>query len=251
MPFLGPPVTFAAMQRRMVAYIRGLMANGELTERGLARMVGVSQPHIHNVLKGARSLSMEIGDQISGVLGISLLELAESSELAGVLEDRIAEDAAFRVVRSAAGQISPFQRFPDLTAAERWVRVPASAVDRVERPVLTGMQADPEMASCFRGATHILLDLNEKARLAVNERCWYALRWGGAGYVRQVRREGGVLVVLGQRTWQQVAIPDRIPLGDLPALAVIRARVAWCGPDPRGASWFGQAGLSLPMPAVS
>ncbi|MBE0660609.1 MAG: helix-turn-helix transcriptional regulator [Bryobacteraceae bacterium] len=251
MPFLGPPVTFAAMQRRMVAYIRGLMADGELTERGLARMVGVSQPHIHNVLKGARSLSPEIGDQISGVLGISLLELAESSELAGVLEDRIAADADFRVVRSAAGQISPYQRFPDLTAAERWVRVPASAVAGVERPVLTGFHADSELAPCFRGATHIMLEVNETARLAVNERCWYALRWGGSGYMRQVRREGGALVVLGQRTWQQVPIPDRIPLGDVPALAVIRARVVWCGPDPRGASWFGQAGISLPMPAAS
>ncbi|MBA3976082.1 MAG: hypothetical protein C0504_17895 [Candidatus Solibacter sp.] len=244
-------MTFATLQRRMVAYLRDLMSNGELTERGLARMIGVSQPHIHNVLKGVRTLSPEIGDQISAVLGVSLLELAESSELASVLEDRVAEDLAYRVVRAAAGQISPYQRFPDLTAAERWVRIPAGAVERVERPVLTGFQADLEMASCFRGATHVLLDLNEKARLSANELCWYALRWGGSGYVRQVRREGGALVILGQRSWQPAAIPDRIPLGDLPALAVIRGRVAWCGPDPKAASWFGQTGLSLPMPAHS
>lgn len=251
MPFLGPPVTFATMQRRMLAYIRGLMSNGELTERGLARMVGVSQPHMHNVLKGARTLSPEIGDQISGVLGVSLLELAESPELAAVLEDRVAEDAAHRVVRMAPGRISPYQRFPDLLAAERWVRLPASAVARVERPVMAGFTGDMEMAPCFRGATHLLLDLNEQARLTVSEQCWYVLRWGGAGYVRQVRREGGALVILGQRSWQPVAIPDRIPLGDLPALAMIRARVGWCGPDPKGASWFGQAGFSLPMPALS
>jgi plasmid maintenance system antidote protein VapI len=251
MPFLGPPVTFATMQRRMVAYIRGLMANGELTERGLARLVGVSQPHMHNVLKGARTLSPEVGDQISSVLGLSLLELAESGELAAVLEDRVADDAAYRLVRAATGQISPYQRFPDLTAAERWVRAPASLVAKVERPVLVGFLADPEMGATFPGATHVLLDLNERARLAVDERCWYVLRWGGAGYVRQVRREGGALVVLGQRTWRQVAMPDRIPLGDLPALAVIRGRVAWCGPDPKTAIWTGQAGFSLPMPTVS
>lgn len=239
------------MQRRMVAYVRGLMANGELTERGLARLVGVSQPHIHNVLKGARSLSPEIGDQISGVLGLSLLELAESAELASVLEDRVADDAAHRLVRAAAGQISPYQRFPDLTAADKWVRAPASLLEKVDRPVLTGFLPDPEMAPCFRRATHVLLDLDEKARLAANERCWYALRWGGAGYVRQVRREGGALMVLGQRTWRQVALPDRIPLGDMPALAVIRARVAWCGPDPKSASWTDQAGFSLPMPTLS
>lgn len=251
MPFLGSLVTFSTLQRRMVAHLRTLMSNGELTERGLARMIGVSQPHMHNILKGVRPLSLEIGDQISGVLGISLLEFAESAELASVLEDRVAEDASARVVRAAPGQVSPYRGFPDLTAAERWVRIPASTVALVERPVLVGFQADPEIAACFRGATHILLDLNERARLAVHEQCWYALRWGGAGYVRQVRRERGVLVILGQRSWRPAAIPDRIPLGDLPTLAMIRARVAWCGPDPKSGCLSDQSGFSLPIPTLS
>lgn len=251
MPLLGPPVTFTTMQRRMVAYIRRLMANGDLTERGLARLVGVSQPHIHNVLKGARTLSPEIGDQIANVLGISLLELADSSELASVLDERAPEDPAFRLVRAAGGTVSPYQRFPDLMAAARCVKLPAGAVAHVERPVLAGFQADLEMSQCFRGATHILLDLSEKARLTVSEPCWYVLRWGGAGYLRQIRREGGALVILGQRSWQPMAIPDRIPLGDLPALTVIRGRAAWCGPDPGAALGFGQSGVCLPMPALS
>ena len=38
--------------------------NGELSERALAKLVGVSQPHLHNVLKGARSLHMPLADAL-------------------------------------------------------------------------------------------------------------------------------------------------------------------------------------------
>jgi plasmid maintenance system antidote protein VapI len=51
------------------------MANGESTERSLAGRVGVSQPQIHNVLKGARKLTPELADRILQVLGISVLDL--------------------------------------------------------------------------------------------------------------------------------------------------------------------------------
>lgn len=48
----------------LIANIHRLIRDGELTERGLARRVGVSQSHIHNVLKGARILTPEVADQI-------------------------------------------------------------------------------------------------------------------------------------------------------------------------------------------
>lgn len=38
--------------------------NGELTERGLARRVGISQAHMHNVLKGVRVLTPDLADKI-------------------------------------------------------------------------------------------------------------------------------------------------------------------------------------------
>ena len=56
---------FADVRNALTAVLRARVRNGELTERGLARLVGVSQPHIHNVLKGVRALSPELSDQIS------------------------------------------------------------------------------------------------------------------------------------------------------------------------------------------
>ncbi len=245
------PVTFATLHRRMLSHVRDRLANGELTERGLARMVGVSQPHIHNVLKGVRVLTSDVGDLLIGALEVSLLELAESEELGAVLEGRRGGDGASRLVRMARGRISPHERFPDVTEAEDWAKAPAEIISRLGRPVVTGFTPDAEVAAVFGKASHVLLDLDDRARLRLREGCWYAMRWGGAGYVRQLRRESGALVVLGQRAWQSSPLPDRIPLGDLPALAVIRGLVEWYGPDPRMVTAMAQTGFSLPSATFS
>jgi hypothetical protein len=55
--------------------------NGELTERGFARMIGISQPHVHYVLKGVRTLSIEIADSILNILHLSILDLASPEDL--------------------------------------------------------------------------------------------------------------------------------------------------------------------------
>ena len=45
-------MTFQDARLRLLAYVRNQVRNGELTERGFARLIGISQPHAHNVLKG-------------------------------------------------------------------------------------------------------------------------------------------------------------------------------------------------------
>lgn len=235
MPTPAAPLTFAALQNRMLRHVRERVANGELTERGLARLIGVSQPHMHNILKGVRALTSDVGDLLVATLGVSLLELAATEELGQALEARSVDEGTGRQVRLVQGHLSPFERFPDPGPADGWVRVPDGLVTSVRRPVIMAYVADIEVGNLFAGIANIMLELDESARLAVKPECWYALRWGGAGYVRRMRREPGALVVLGQRSWQPSNLPDRIPLGDLPALSVIRGRVEWCGPDLRSA----------------
>jgi hypothetical protein len=64
-----------------VAHIRERVRSGEVTERGLARKTGISQPHIHNVLKGTRLLSLGMSDQILRQLRIDLVDLIEPGDL--------------------------------------------------------------------------------------------------------------------------------------------------------------------------
>lgn len=59
----------------LIADLNQKICNGELTERGLARRVGLSQSHIHNVLKGARILTPDVADRILGELNWSLEDL--------------------------------------------------------------------------------------------------------------------------------------------------------------------------------
>ncbi|MGH9640704.1 MAG: hypothetical protein ACRD3Y_11620, partial [Bryobacteraceae bacterium] len=66
---------------RLVGLIRRRISNGEFTERGLARMAGISQPQVHNFLKGARRLSPEFADRLMLHFGIGILDLFDTPEL--------------------------------------------------------------------------------------------------------------------------------------------------------------------------
>jgi hypothetical protein len=48
---------FQELHRRLTSLLLERVRKGELTERGLSRVTRVSQPHIHNVLKGKRFFS--------------------------------------------------------------------------------------------------------------------------------------------------------------------------------------------------
>jgi len=70
-------MNFAQLQQRLVERLRHRVRSGETTERGLARIAGISQPHLHNVLKGKRVLSMEMADEILKNLQITILDLIQ------------------------------------------------------------------------------------------------------------------------------------------------------------------------------
>jgi transcriptional regulator with XRE-family HTH domain len=74
-------MTFNDLQQRLLAELRRRVQSGAATERGLARLSGVSQPHLHNVLKGKRILSIEKADAVLRRLQIDVLHLIEPEEL--------------------------------------------------------------------------------------------------------------------------------------------------------------------------
>jgi predicted transcriptional regulator len=81
-------MTFGELQKRFILHLRSRIRNGELTERGLARLTGISQPHIHNVLKGHRSLSPDLADVILTRLNFDLMDLIHPDELLAWRRDR-------------------------------------------------------------------------------------------------------------------------------------------------------------------
>jgi plasmid maintenance system antidote protein VapI len=75
-------VTFRELKTRLVKVVNARVLNGDFSERGLARILGVSQPQIHNVLKGARRLRTNLADRLLTLLGMSVLDLLQAKEFA-------------------------------------------------------------------------------------------------------------------------------------------------------------------------
>lgn len=81
-------LTFRDTHNRLVAHLRARIRTGEFTERALARHLGISQPHVNNVLRGRRKLSPEIADDILKFLHCSVLDLYNDRELQASLSAR-------------------------------------------------------------------------------------------------------------------------------------------------------------------
>jgi hypothetical protein len=71
---------FELLQLRLIANVRRRVQHGELTERGLARATGISQPHLHNMLKGVRVLSPPMADLLLRHLHMTVLDLLDTDE---------------------------------------------------------------------------------------------------------------------------------------------------------------------------
>ncbi len=73
-------MTFHDLHGRLVQHLNARVREGSFTERGLARRAGLSQPHIHNVLKGNRSLSWQSADALLRELRLDVCDLVRSSQ---------------------------------------------------------------------------------------------------------------------------------------------------------------------------
>jgi transcriptional regulator with XRE-family HTH domain len=74
------PVTFAILQAVLIALLKTRINNGHFTERGLARILGISQPQLHNVIKGKRRLQIDLADRILDKFGLDVLDLIDALE---------------------------------------------------------------------------------------------------------------------------------------------------------------------------
>ncbi len=78
---------FETLHRRLLERVNGIVQNGDMTERGLARMIGISQPHMHHILKGARTLSVDTADRLLRRLNLSVTDLLAAETVAAARTD--------------------------------------------------------------------------------------------------------------------------------------------------------------------
>ena len=96
-------MTFGELHERLIRLVKYRISNGDFTERGLARMLRISQPHLHNVLKGARKLTPSLADHLLQSFGMTVVDLLDSSELKS--PSRLRDEGAARVPISVEREI--------------------------------------------------------------------------------------------------------------------------------------------------
>ena len=199
-------IGFEQLYTRLSAHILKKLRNGEATERGLARLTGVSQPHLHQVLKGVKYFSPEMADRVMEKLYIDVWTLL--AEEAG--------GSGWETAPLLEGVLGPGQRFPDMHKWRGRLPFPRSDLGRVDRPVAVRLAADPDTRHLFREGDVALI---EPLRL---EPAW--------GYCAIDGRDGSFI------RWVD-RLEDRLllraePGGELTGDArrdAARARVVWIG----------------------
>jgi hypothetical protein len=156
---------FASLRERLLDEIRRRVHNGEGTERGLARASGISQPHMHNLLKGIRGLNTATSDQLLTRLGINITDLLKADELRRALYLRVMEEQTaveIPVLKTRLGPGLPFTGEP--SEFER-VRVPLSYVAAAGNPVVARLSDDAGMDPVLASGDLVMLDVSDN-RLA-------------------------------------------------------------------------------------
>jgi hypothetical protein len=180
-------VYFELLHARLVDHLRGRVKSGELTERRLARLAGVSQPHLHNVLKGVRVLSPATADVVVRNLRLSAFELVREEELAA--PGRPAGTRT-REVPLACGLLGPGHLFPDLTESAGALTFPAAELDGIAHPVAVRLAADPDAPAAFNAGDIVLLQLLPPDGLTLQPGGFYAIDEGGCGLLRRCEGNG-------------------------------------------------------------
>ena len=222
------PLTFKDAQLRLLTDVRNRIHNGELTERGFARMIGISQPHMHNVLKGVRTLSIGISDSILNIFHMSILDLASPEDLADVLKPGSDAEPVLEVpfLDTAIGPGIPW---PD--RIDRRNRFPSPFPAGIVPPalVMAHLAPDPQMSATLGGYDVALLDTSERHQAKPSPEGLYAVERNGEVVLRYVRPGARCYYLVTDAELEQ---PDRweylsISPTELPGL--IKARVLWLG----------------------
>lgn len=221
-------MTFQDAQLKLLAYVRSQIRNGELTERGFARLIGVSQPHVHNVLKGVRTLSPQFFDLTLKYFHLSLLDLVPSDELESHLRtQRLLEHPA--QVPFLNGPIGPGMPWPEGLAPRKKFPLPFPLVDLPANLVMASLVSDPSMESTLASCDIALLDTSQSSPSKLAPRGLFVVERGNEALLRYIRPGAQCYYLASDATLDNPANWELLPVSASQLMAAVKARVRWIG----------------------
>jgi transcriptional regulator with XRE-family HTH domain len=216
----------ATLHNRLIEVVRKQVQNGQLTERRLARLAGISQPHLNNLLKGKRSLYPEIGDRLLAALQMSVLDLLEAEEGPKVLPGQ-AERDRYTEVPVLEGRIGAGLPLPPLggwTERRLW---PSDLLAQVVEPRFAWLAADERMRPLVETNDLVLLDQSQDKRTRLEPDGLYLVNRWGQGVIRKLRSGARCLCLLTAQDSQFPDAWDKIFLQGSSLLDIVLAKVVW------------------------
>jgi len=220
---------FHELHGRLLLSLRMRLSNGELTERRLARLTGVSQPHVHNVLKGKRLLSPRTADQILQRLGLSVLDLLRREESARSICSACDWKDRYVEVPVLEGWLGPGLPLPRELSKVESFPFPGPYVVSLDRPAVARLAPDALMPGLCRANDLALLDRSPSKRLHLEEEAFYVVSRHGEGVIRRLQVKGTQLLLLTMASPGEREGRDLIRLDGGHLLDFVKARVTWIG----------------------
>ena len=216
------PATFRDLEARLRERLAARVRRGEISERQLALRTGYAQPHVHNVLKGARGFRAGLADALLESLHMSVWDL---------LGDRPTSEGQ-AAAPLWAGLVGPRHRFPNGTQLAGERMFPDSFLARFGNPVLMRLAAEEDgMTPLVEPGDVVLVDRGETARRQPVFEGVYALALSGQGAVCRCQVVGSALVLVADNGRRAYHLPDHVPLERRDLLEVVRGRVVWTSRD--------------------
>lgn len=219
-------MTFQDARLKLLAYVRSEVRNGELTERGFARLIGISQPHAHNVLKGVRTLSPEVFDLILKYLHLSLLDLAPLHEIEQQLERRRTRERVAEIAFLAA-PIGPGHPWPAGVNWRKTFPAPFPSLAAPTELAMTKFIVDPQMTRTLSSYDVALLDTAPEAPFSPQG--LYVVERNGEAVMRYIRSGAQRHYLITDAELNNPSAWEALRLSPPEFRVLVKARVIWLG----------------------
>ena len=221
-------MTFQDAQLKLLAFVQERIHNGELTERSFARMIGISQPHAHHVLKKVRKLSPKISDRILSFFNISIEDLTSADELEDNLLKRKRLEPSSQLACLDA-PVGPGLPWPGAIDGRERFPIPFRLMTLPPGMVVAHLTHDPTMYKTLQGRDIAILDLSEAQRTDISPEGLYAVSRGGDTVLRHLRPGSNCCYLITDLVLEIPQHWERVPIARSEMPDLVKARVLWLG----------------------
>ena len=178
---------FCDLQERLLRDVKRRVSNGEITERRLARAAGLSQPHMHNILKGIRDLTPFNADRILRTLRLTICDLLETRELQHGLDWRRGTNVPGREIPVVTNLVGAGSLWPLAESHFERFHLAESQFRHFRQPLAARLAPDPAMSEIFSGGELIILETGLEMSGLSDGRDLFLVELDGEIYARYLR----------------------------------------------------------------